>query len=146
MKHLFTVLFLCCSAAIYAAPTARLHWIGKTPATAKPVSFGIPFLKGEMKPTDGFRLTTDKGEVIAADFWPTAYWPDGSVKWGGFAAVVPGSTESVSFQKAKKMKAKGRATTGALAVSESDRQISINTGKSYVSLIPDDQWDKMTIE
>ncbi|MBR0434321.1 MAG: hypothetical protein IJK15_11610 [Bacteroidaceae bacterium] len=135
MKHLFTVLFLCCSAAIYAAPTARLHWIGKTPATAKPVSFGIPFLKGEMKPTDGFRLTTDKGEIIAADFWPTAYWPDGSVKWGGFAAVVPGSTESVSFQKTKKAKTKGRATTGALVVSESDRQISINTGslQAYIA-------------
>ena len=28
---------------------ARLHWIGQTPLSDKPVSFGIPFSKGEMK-------------------------------------------------------------------------------------------------
>ena len=83
----------------YPDVPARLHWIGQVPAADKPVSFGIPFLKGEMKPTDAFQLTTDKGEVIPADFWPTAYWPDGSVKWGGFAAVVPGGTESVSLNR-----------------------------------------------
>ena len=129
MKHLFTALLLCCSAALHSAPTAQLHWIGKTPLTAKPVSFGIPFLKGEMKPTDGFRLTTDKGEVIPADFWPTAYWPDGSVKWGGFAAVVPGGTESVGFEKIGK-RGKVLATTSAraLTVNENPTQICINTG------------------
>ncbi len=80
---------------------ARLHWIGSTPKAARPVSFGIPFSKGEFKPSDAFTLTTDQGSVIPADFWPTAYWPDGSVKWGGFAAVIPGGTETVAFKKEK---------------------------------------------
>ena len=112
---------------------ARLHWIGKTPVTDRPVSFGIPFNKGEMKPTDGFALTTTSGQTIAADFWPTAYWPDGSVKWGGFAAVVPAGTESVAFAKTKK--GKGSSAAGALTVNETDRQISINTGslQAYIS-------------
>ena len=96
LSLLFAFLFL---AATYAAAPAtsspadvpaRLHWIGKTPVADQPVSFGIPFRKGEMKPTDDFILRTDQGVAIPADFWPTAYWPDGSVKWGGFAAVVPG--------------------------------------------------------
>lgn len=130
-------------AAAFTAPAdvpARLHWIGKTPAADRPVSFGIPFNKGEMKPTDGYALKTDKGEAIPADFWPTAFWPDGSVKWGGFAAVVPGGTERVVFErKEKKEKGKKGAgeqrAPGALSVSEAGGQICINAGdlKAYIS-------------
>lgn len=151
--HLSILLaFLLCSVAGAAAPTvstdvpARLHWIGKVPEGDKPVSFGIPFLKGELKPTDSFALTTDKGEVLPADFWPTAYWPDGSVKWGGFATVVPGGTEGVVFErKEKKGKEKSdvkeknerkeNGAPGALSVSETDRQICIRAG-SLEAYIP----------
>ena len=120
---------------------ARLHWIGKTPQGDKPVSFGVPFSKGEMRPTDAFSLTTDKGKVLAADFWPTAYWPDGSVKWGGFAAVVPGGTENVTFEKKAKKNKKGSvdastsAVTPTLAISETDQQICISAAdfKAYIS-------------
>lgn len=112
-----------------AEETARLHWIGQVPASDKPVSFGIPFHKGEMKATDAFTLSTPQGEAIPADFWPTAYWPDGSVKWGGFAAIVPGGTQSVVFEKAKK-KAKTSLSLvpgggGLLQVQESDTQIKV---------------------
>lgn len=151
--HLSILLaFLLCSVAGAAAPTvstdvpARLHWIGKVPEGDKPVSFGIPFLKGELKPSDSFALTTDKGEVLPADFWPTAYWPDGSVKWGGFATVVPGGTEGVVFErKEKKGKEKSdvkeknegqeNGAPGALSVSETDRQICIRAG-SLEAYIP----------
>ncbi|MBR0243753.1 MAG: hypothetical protein IJQ38_04135 [Bacteroidaceae bacterium] len=151
--HLSILLaFLLCSVAGAAAPTvstdvpARLHWIGKVPEGDKPVSFGIPFLKGELKPSDSFALTTDKGEVLPVDFWPTAYWPDGSVKWGGFATVVPGGTEGVVFErKEKKGKEKSdvkeknerkeNGAPGALSVSETDRQICIRAG-SLEAYIP----------
>ncbi|MBR1790333.1 MAG: hypothetical protein IJ754_01050 [Bacteroidaceae bacterium] len=151
--HLSILLaFLLCSVAGAAAPTvstdvpARLHWIGKVPEGDKPVSFGIPFSKGELKPSDSFALTTDKGEVLPADFWPTAYWPDGSVKWGGFATVVPGGTEGVVFErKEKKGKEKSdvkeknegqeNGAPGALSVSETGRQICIRAG-SLEAYIP----------
>ena len=111
----------------HAPVSADLHWIGQAPTQAKPVSFGIPFSKGEMKPTDAFTLTTDKGEAIPADFWPTAYWPDGSVKWGGFAAVVPGNTTALTFEKSRTA---SRVDSGlpAVSIAESEAQISINTG------------------
>lgn len=151
--HLSILLaFLLCSVAGAAAPTvptdvpARLHWIGKVPEGDKPVSFGIPFSKGELKPTDSFTLTTDKGEVLPADFWPTAYWPDGSVKWGGFATVVPGGTEGVVFERKEKKgkeksdvkeknEGKENGAPGALSVSETDRQICIRAG-SLEAYIP----------
>lgn len=154
LSLLFAFLFL---AATYAAAPAtsspadvpaRLHWIGKTPVADQPVSFGIPFRKGEMKPTDDFILRTDQGVAIPADFWPTAYWPDGSVKWGGFAAVVPGGTEGVTFEKAaakksqKKRSNQGNSETqdntsnsGSLTVSETMAQIRIASG-DFVAYIP----------
>ena len=113
-----------------AAVPAQLHWIGKTPEAAKPVSFGIPFNRGEMKVKDAFVLNTDKGEVIPADFWPTAYWPDGSVKWGGFAAVVPGGTEEVSLSPGP-----SPVREGGIVVNETDRQFCINTG-DFIAYIP----------
>lgn len=133
MKRL--ILALICSASLTASAdtTPRLHWIGPVPQTNKPVSFGIPFLKGEFKPKDRFSLTTQTGEVIPADFWPTAYWPDGSVKWGGFAAVVPGGTESVSLNT----KVKGGTAIEAknISVSETASQIRISSG-DFAAYIP----------
>ncbi len=131
------MLAACLTTSVLAETTAvpaRLQWIGKVPEMAKPVSFGIPFNKGEMKPTDSFRLTTEHGETIPADFWPTAYWPDGSVKWGGFAAVVPGGTRTVAFTKEKRQMKEDKQAATNLTVSESTTQLCINTGsmKAYV--------------
>lgn len=119
---------------------ARLHWIGTTPATDRAVSFGIPFRKGEMKTTDVFSLTTDQGKEIRADFWPTAYWPDGSVKWGGFAAVVPGGTKVVSFARTAKQKRGSRNTAqaadaGTLSVNETASQIRVSAA-NFTAYVP----------
>ncbi|MBQ7494699.1 MAG: hypothetical protein IJT75_02900 [Bacteroidaceae bacterium] len=115
----------------YSDVPARLHWIGKTPTAAKPVSFGIPFDKGEMKPTGTFTLTTDDGQQLAADFWPTAYWPDGSVKWGGFAAVVPGGTKGVSLS----LSPSPSPTPSSLQVQETTSQFHISSG-DFSAYIP----------
>ena len=139
LLFLFVVLLSQVGRSITAEEPARLHWIGKTPAADKPVSFGIPFHRGEMKVKDAFVLTTDKGEVIPADFWPTAYWPDGSVKWGGFAAVVPGGTESVTLEvkgnKGKEKKGVTEKDEGGLSVSETTSQIQI-TSAGFAAYIP----------
>ena len=133
-NHLYKVWLLLAATifttSLMAAPKqdvpAQLHWIGATPKEAKAVSFGIPFAKGEMKAKTPFMLTTDKGAPLAADFWPTAYWPDGSVKWGGFAAVVPGGTESVVFKP--NASNKGEKNVGALVIDENNSRLCINTG------------------
>ncbi len=131
MKRLLTTLFLLLPLMVFADTAVKLHWIGQTPQNDKPVSFGIPFSKGEFKPSDSFSLTSDKGDVIPADFWPTAYWPDGSVKWGGFAAVVPGNTISLSFKQEKTARSVDRGFS-SVTVAESEAQICINTGPLQV--------------
>ena len=115
---------------------AHLHWIGSMPTAARPVSFGIPFNKGEFKSSDAFNLTTDQGSVIPVDFWPMAYWPDGSVKWGGFAAVIPGGTEAVEMKKADSPPALPvREGANTLAVSETTNQIRV-ISNDFIAYIP----------
>ena len=74
------------------ATAVPLQWIGETPRQDKVVSFGVPFDKGEVFPENKLRLSAESGEDIPIDTWTLAYWPDGSVKWGGIAGVIPAGT------------------------------------------------------
>lgn len=67
-----------------AATDVPLHWVGSVPeGMHMPVSFGIPFAKGELR-----RASDYKPMGMAADTWTTAWWPDGSIKWLGVAGVT----------------------------------------------------------
>ncbi len=104
--------------------TGTLQWIGERPQTERPVSFGIPFLQGELKAKGGVLLKGNDGKAIPSDCWPLAYWPDGSVKWAGLAAVVPAG-ETLSFETLKKA---GEYAGTAITVSEQKDFFSVSTG------------------
>lgn len=70
------------------AQPISLKWIGEKPAQTTAVSWGVPFEKGKIKNNQSFQLTDEKKQTIDHQTWPMAYWPDGSVKWLGFAATV----------------------------------------------------------
>ena len=68
-------------------PTVR--WLGgSAPSLASGVSFGVPWPKGAVKTTDKFSLTTADGKTLPVQSWQCATWPDGSVKWTGFATIA----------------------------------------------------------
>lgn len=83
---------------------APLHWIGSAPQMDKAVSFGVPFKKGEVTAKSELQLRSATGNVIATDQWTLSKWPDGSIKWLGVAAVIPGGTEKAELVKAAKSK------------------------------------------
>ena len=74
-----------------------LRWGGTRPSSDRPVSLGIPFLKGELEADGRVGLKYGDGTDIPSDCWPLAYWPDGSVKWAGVAAVIPEEAEDIRF-------------------------------------------------
>ena len=107
-----------------------LQWIGGTPALDKPVSFGVPFDEGKVFPESALQLMTAKGENIPTDFWPLAYWPDGSVKWSGIAGVIPAGTERLALTNTlstrhPKARQKGEAS---VSVTETPQGILVETG------------------
>jgi hypothetical protein len=101
-----------------------LHWVGTTPMADRPVSFGVPFAKGELKDVSALTL----GDGIAADKWVNARWPDGSVKWAGMAAVVPANSHGLRITtQSKGMAASAKADK--LQIVDNGSQIVISTGK-----------------
>lgn len=101
-----------------------LQWVGEAPLHNKSVSFGVPFDEGELFPGKGLVLKTAKGENLPTDTWPLAYWPDGSVKWGGVAGVIPAGTSALTLEKQKKE----TKADGQLKITETSSTIRVETG------------------
>ena len=58
------------------------------PAMPTGISWGVPFPQGAVRPNVSFSLSAQSGS-LPLQSWPLAFWPDGSLKWSGFAAVAP---------------------------------------------------------
>ncbi len=120
--------------------TVPLQWVGEVPATDQPVSFGVPFDKGQVFPAENgkgtrqtashLKLSTADGKEVVMDTWPLAYWEDGSVKWYGIAGVIPANSKTLTLEKVDKKAAK-RNKKGerreTLSVSETAQGIEVNT-------------------
>src|ERR1039458_7330544 len=64
-------------------------WLGGTPPTlGTGTSWGVAWPRGPYQKDHGFALTGTDGKALPLQSWPLAWWPDGSLKWSGFAAVV----------------------------------------------------------
>lgn len=99
-----------------------LRWLGAVPTVDTPVSFGVPFARGEVK--DVSRLSLG----VPADMWVNARWQDGSVKWAGVSAVIPAGTKSLAVTQTASARRKVLLTP-ALKVTEQGQQIVVSTGK-----------------
>ena len=129
-KTILICILATCNVHLFAQQTnqqvVELKWLD----TAKlqegiGVSWGVPWPKGAVKKSQSFKLTTNDGNIIPVQSWPLAYWPDGTVKWTGFAAVPPGSQNNF---KLTVNNAKQTASPQVLYVTESSTTIRINTG------------------
>ncbi|MCD8165206.1 MAG: hypothetical protein LUE93_03215 [Bacteroides sp.] len=124
-------LFTATAAAQKEYTPIELGWIGKTPAGPTPVSFGVPFAQGEIPPRTSFVLATEAGEEIPADHWKLASWPDGSLKWVGFATVVPERNDKMWLTPRKKGEVR---SAGSIRIEESADHISVSTGPLTATL------------
>lgn len=123
------------SAVLLALQTlsARQIELGNLPGRDASVrqgsSWGVPFEKGAVRPDAVFELFSG-GTGVPVSTWPLAYWPDGSLKWLGLAAVAELGMNSLTLD-VKPAPKKGRRTAvqepAGLAEQTSDG-ILVNTG------------------
>ncbi len=101
-----------------------LKWIGDVPSINTPVSFGVPFTQGSLTQNKAIALFSADGKQLSSDMWPLAYWPDGSIKWGGVSAVIPASTNQLKLQinTASKKKAE------SMPLVSKNNAFEVNTG------------------
>jgi len=113
-----------------AADSVGLKWLGSAPATGVGVTWGVPFARGAVAKTQTFNLASGDGSALPLQQWPLAYWPDGSIKFGAFASVVPAGA-GAAFRLAPGPSA---APATALKVQQSAGSIDIDTGMLQCSL------------
>jgi hypothetical protein len=101
---------------------------GKAPTLDAGISFGVPWPQGAVGRDAAFRLSAP-GRELPVQSWPLAYWPDGSLKWSGFATVVPaGLSGPVTLST------NSSTATGALKVTNDGNSIVVDTGVLQCSI------------
>lgn len=104
----------------------ELRWLeGGAPAElAAGTTWGVPWPRGAFAPDQQFALTTSAGAAVPVQSWPTAWWPDGSVKWTAHA--LSGATEpNETYRLAAGTPA---AANAKINVTTSGKQIVVDTG------------------
>ena len=122
------ILLWSCLAGTAGAQRApvQLRWLGEAaPTAATGVSWGVPWARGEVRPNQSFTLTAPDGARLPLQSWPLAYWPDGSVKWTGFATVAGPGAGTYTLSPAA---ARPAAAQAVVRVSESADAYEIDTG------------------
>jgi YetA-like protein len=103
--------------------TVTLSWLGEQPPLVSAgVSWGMPWPQGVVRRDSRFHLSAP-GKELPLQTWPLAHWPDGSIKWSGFATVVPaGMAAPVTLSP-------GSLTiSSALKITNSGKSIVVDTG------------------
>ena len=90
------VLALLVASSLPAAPApVELRWLGEAPPLlSSGVSWGVPWPRGAVSRDQNFQLLAGDGSALPLQTWPLAYWPDGSLKWSGFATVAGPAVKS----------------------------------------------------
>jgi hypothetical protein len=116
-------------AALKAAdvpPSVSLNWLDKSPPSVRQgVNWGVPWPKGKVQKGQTFTLKTAAGKELPLQTWPLAYWPDGSIKWTGFATVAGPNDAGPLTVAVEPAPATG---SQALQVTQTDAAIEIDTG------------------
>lgn len=71
---------------------AELKWLNRAPAAFGGVTWGVPWARGVLQKGETVAIAAENAPCLQT--WPLAYWPDGSLKWTGHAAVFPKESDS----------------------------------------------------
>ena len=116
------------SAAGDSAGQVSVDWLGGMPPLASSgTSWGVPWPRGAYRKDQAFALTAGDGKPLPLQTWPLAYWPDGSLKWSGFATVAGAGTAG-PLRLAPGNPA-AMAGGSAVAVREAAAGIDVDTGR-----------------
>ncbi|MGO9260997.1 MAG: Tat pathway signal sequence domain protein [Bryobacteraceae bacterium] len=103
-------------------------WLGGTsPLAEGGISWGVPWARGAVRKDQSFTLTGTDGKALPLQAWPLAYWPDGSLKWSGFATVA--SAGAAGPFRVAPGPSGGTVGGTAVTVRQSANAIDIDTGR-----------------
>ena len=134
MRHLtplaLLVLPLALGAPLPAASDVAVHWLETPPSAPAGVSFGIPWPRGQVARGQTFGIVGSDGHGLPTQTWTLAYWPDGSIKWTGFATVAQGPGPFTVTSNPAPASASGPS----VSVRRSETGMTIDTGALKVRI------------
>jgi hypothetical protein len=105
---------------------ARLRWLeGAPPAELPGTTWGVAWPRGAHRPGIPFALRAAEGTDLPLQSWPTAYWPDGSLKWTAHA-TSPAAQASAAFELVAG--ARPAAPAVPVRVTEDGSSVFVDTG------------------
>ena len=126
------------------AQNVMLSWLGEeSPLVPTGISWGVPWPQGAVGPGATFNLSA-QDKSLPLQTWPLAYWPDGSIKWSGFATVV-----TAGLKGPIALSSGPSVPSGALVVTNDGKSVIVDTGAVRCSIPLGDGAnlvDSMTIE
>jgi hypothetical protein len=127
---------------IGAAPV-ELKWLdGQSPTVGAGVSWGVPWPKGAVARDQTFTLIAPDGTARPLQTWPLAYWPDGSLKWSGFATVAGQPVERLILNPAPSSDVK-TGSEPRVAIREFETAIEVDTGSVRARVL---RWGNSLVE
>ncbi len=100
-----------------------LSWLDGRPDRPTGVTWGVPWIQGELARNTPLALRGRDGGGLPLQSWPTAYWPDGSVKWTAHAATMQACEAGYTLEKGE-----GSPAAASLEIKETSEYIEIDTG------------------
>jgi hypothetical protein len=125
---LFAAALIAAGAVSGAPAPVAVHWVGDAPAMFTGVSWGVPWPQGTVRKDQAFALTGPDGKALPLQTWPLAYWPDGSLKFSGFATVAGAAGPYVISAAG----ATAAAPAQAVRVQSGSGWIAVDTGAASV--------------
>ena len=114
------------------APSLRadvnVSWLDSTPPPASQgVAWGVPWPTGQIQKGTFISLSDSKGNAVPVQWWPLAYWPDGSVKWTALAITAQPNLDATFVVQPNKRPAE---TQSPVKVNLSDAFIEVTDGSA----------------
>lgn len=152
LLNFYVSAFVVCSIASSLVLGAQVEsvpigWLGdEAPAVRSGISWGVPWPKNTVSKEQTFILTASDGKSLPVQSWPLAYWPDGSLKWSGFATVADSNAAGPLSLKASTSAVPGGIPE--IKVTQNSETIEIDTGKFQCRLSRRGEFliDSITIE
>ena len=93
------------------------------------VTFGVPFPRGAVADADYLTVEDADGEPVLHQAWPTARWPDGSLKWAGIATgALSAAAAGTSLQLSADPEKPHLQKAAPLSVEITETEITVDTG------------------
>lgn len=115
--------------------SAKVRWIGDIPKYTSGTTFGVPWPQGQFKPDEtSFSLSASGDDDLPLQSWVTGYWRDGSIKWTGHAlSATESAQEEYTIKAFPSSKNSRRASDTDLSVKDTNKEVTVNTGKIIVT-------------